>query len=252
MGSFLHEAQDSLCSFEGQDVCDFSLPSYHHFVPIHLGLHCKALLEGSGMYYIAHSYGFYFLCSSSSPISLLLSLLHLPLLLPPSPSLSSSFSPLLLPPPPHVTFSLSCLFLSVFSPLSSLPLLYSLLFPHFISSLPSSSLTSSSLLSLPSLSLLSSFLFPYILSSLPSSFLASSPLPSSHTFSSPSPQFTQYALSTFRVHNFQSVIQSLISILETALHNVYCPLGGIVMLAGMWYKVFQGYSQRVRASAYIL
>ena len=34
--------------------------------------------------------------------------------------------------------------------------------------------------------------------------------------------------------------------METALYNVYCPLGGLVQLAGLWYKAFQQHSHRVR------
>ena len=43
----------------------------------------------------------------------------------------------------------------------------------------------------------------------------------------------------------QSLIQSLITIVETVLHYVDFPLGGVVTLGGLWYKVFQQHSQRV-------
>ena len=44
---------------------------------------------------------------------------------------------------------------------------------------------------------------------------------------------------------YQPLTQSLISLVEAALRSVYCPLGGLVMLGGMWYRVFQN-NQRVR------
>ena len=61
-------------------------------------------------------------------------------------------------------------------------------------------------------------------------------------------QVSQFSLSNYRAHTVQSFIQSLTTIVETALHGVYCPLGGIVMLGGLWYKVFQQHSHRVKIS----
>ena len=136
--------------------------------------------------------------------------------LPPSPpSLSSSLPPSLPPSPP----------LSITPP--SIPLTSP---PPSLPSLPPSP---------PSLPLL-----PPSLSSLPPSLplLPASPLSLS---SLPLPQYPQYSLSNYRAHAVQSVIQSLLAIVERVLHSVYCPLGGIVMLGGLWYCVFQQHSHRV-------
>lgn len=40
-------------------------------------------------------------------------------------------------------------------------------------------------------------------------------------------------------------MQSLMGVVESSLHYVYCPLGGLVMLAALWNKAFQQFSQRV-------
>lgn len=53
-------------------------------------------------------------------------------------------------------------------------------------------------------------------------------------------------LGNYHTHSVLALTQSLMSILEFALYNVYVPLGGLVELASTWYRLFQQQSQRVR------
>ena len=62
----------------------------------------------------------------------------------------------------------------------------------------------------------------------------------------------QHSLENYHAHKIQSFMQSLMAVVESALHNVYCPLGGLVMLAALWNKAFQQFSQRVRAIVILL
>ena len=86
----------------------------------------------------------------------------------------------------------------------------------------------------------------------PPSLICHTLLPSHATPSFPhmphpySHQLQQYSISAYHAHTVQSFMQSLSAVVEAALHNVYCPLGGLVQLAGLWYKVFQQHSHRVR------
>ena len=57
--------------------------------------------------------------------------------------------------------------------------------------------------------------------------------------------YPQHSLENYHAHKIQSFMQSLMTVVESALHYVYCPLGGLVMLAALWNKAFQQFSQRV-------
>lgn len=54
-----------------------------------------------------------------------------------------------------------------------------------------------------------------------------------------------YSLGSYHAHTIQSLSQSLSTIIEFALYNVYCPLSGLVELAALWYRLFQQHSHRV-------
>ena len=55
----------------------------------------------------------------------------------------------------------------------------------------------------------------------------------------------QHSFENYHAHKIQAFMQSLMGVVESSLHNVYCPLGGLVMLAALWNKAFQQVSQRV-------
>ena len=57
---------------------------------------------------------------------------------------------------------------------------------------------------------------------------------------------TQLTLGNYHTHTVQSLSQSFLSIVEFALYNVYIPLGGLVELGSVWYRLFQQHSHRVR------
>ncbi len=58
-------------------------------------------------------------------------------------------------------------------------------------------------------------------------------------------------LGNYHTHSVLALTQSLLSIVEFALYNVYVPLGGLVEIASLWYRLFQQQSQRVRGTSYI-
>ena len=72
--------------------------------------------------------------------------------------------------------------------------------------------------------------------------LSQPPLPPPHTHT----HQAQHSVSAYHAHAVQSFMLSLSAVVETSLYNVYCPLGGLVQLAGLWYKAFQQHSHRVR------
>ena len=53
------------------------------------------------------------------------------------------------------------------------------------------------------------------------------------------------SLGSYHAHTIQSFSQSVTAIIEFALYNVYCPLGGLVELVALWYKLFQQHNHRV-------
>ncbi len=60
-------------------------------------------------------------------------------------------------------------------------------------------------------------------------------------------------LGNYHTHSVLALIQSLFGIIEFALYNVYFPVGGMVELASLWYRLFQQQSHRVRKhTAFIL
>lgn len=59
---------------------------------------------------------------------------------------------------------------------------------------------------------------------------------------------THPMLGNYHTHSVLALIQSLLAIIEFALYNVYVPVGGMVELASLWYRLFQQQSHRVRKS----
>lgn len=55
---------------------------------------------------------------------------------------------------------------------------------------------------------------------------------------------TPPTLGNYHTHTVQSLSQSLFYIIEFALYNVYIPVGGLVELGSVWYRLFQQHSHR--------